>query len=187
MPTTYIDASRRKLITSQYAVTDYSRSFEHGKGVPGLFFKYDLEPMSVVIRERTTSLFQFLIRLAGVVGQSNSFFFFFFFSLIWGEWRYGEELTEDGIDLGGVWTVAAFALRVFNRATREVSKAVVGEKEFIPSSLHTPSPAMKRQQSGYFTSDSPSTLVSRATSWVSGNNNSPNPGGNNDLGNWKSR
>lgn len=78
VPTTYIDASRRKLITSQYAVTDYSRSFEHGKGVPGLFFKYDLEPMSVVIRERTTSLFQFLIRLAGVVGQSNSFFFFFF-------------------------------------------------------------------------------------------------------------
>lgn len=76
VPTTYIDASRRKLITSQYAVTDYSRSFEHGKGVPGLFFKYDLEPMSVVIRERTTSLFQFLIRLAGVVGQSNSFFFF---------------------------------------------------------------------------------------------------------------
>lgn len=71
VPTTYIDASRRKLITSQYAVTDYSRSFEHGKGVPGLFFKYDLEPMSVVIRERTTSLYQFLIRLAGVVGQSR--------------------------------------------------------------------------------------------------------------------
>ncbi|KIR59695.1 endoplasmic reticulum-Golgi intermediate compartment protein 2 [Cryptococcus bacillisporus CA1873] len=156
VPTTYIDASRRKLITSQYAVTDYSRSFEHGKGVPGLFFKYDLEPMSVVIRERTTSLFQFLIRLAGVVG--------------------------------GVWTVAAFALRVFNRATREVSKAVVGEKEYIPSSLHTPLPAMKREQSGsgYFTSDSPSTLMSRATNWVSGNN-STNPGGNNDLGNWKSR
>lgn len=70
----------------------------------------------------------------------------------------------------------------------EVSKAVVGEKEYIPSSLHTPLPAMKREQSGssgYFTNDSPSTLVSRATSWVSGNN-SPNPNGN-DLGNWKSR
>ncbi|AFR94458.1 endoplasmic reticulum-Golgi intermediate compartment protein 2 [Cryptococcus neoformans var. grubii H99] len=141
VPTTYIDASRRKLITSQYAVTDYSRSFEHGKGVPGLFFKYDLEPMSVVIRERTTSLYQFLIRLAGVVG--------------------------------GVWTVAAFALRVFNRAQREVSKAVVGEKEYIPSSLHTPSPAIKQEQSGYFGNDPSSTLVSRATSWVSGNS----PGG----------
>lgn len=84
--------------------------------------------------------------------------------------------------------MAAFALRVFNRATREVSKAVVGEKEYIPSSLHTPLPAMKREQSGsgYFTSDSPSTLVSRATNWVSGNNNT-NPGGNNDLWNWKSR
>lgn len=160
-------------------MTDYSRSFEHGKGVPGLFFKYDLEPMSVVIRERTTSLFQFLIRLAGVVGQS-----FFLFENV-EKWK---ELIKIRIDLGGVWTVAAFALRVFNRATREVSKAVVGEKEYIPSSLHTPSPAMKREQSGsgYFTNDSPSTLVSRATSWVSGNNSS-NPGGNNDLGNWKSR
>lgn len=82
VPTTYIDASRRKLITSQYAVTDYSRSFEHGKGVPGLFFKYDLEPMSVIIRERTTSLYQFLIRLAGVVGQSKkTLLVFWFFGL----------------------------------------------------------------------------------------------------------
>lgn len=161
MPTTYIDASRRKLITSQYAVTDYSRSFEHGKGVPGLFFKYDLEPMSVVIRERTTSLFQFLIRLAGVVGQS-----------LLGRLEFWERklIFKTVFHLGGVWTVAAFALRVFNRATLKVSKVIVGEKEYIPSSLHTPLPAaIKREQSrsGYFTSGSTSTLVSRATGWVS--------------------
>lgn len=84
VPTTYIDASRRKLITSQvidlaksiadhqYAVTDYSRSFEHGQGVPGIFFKFDLEGMALTIRERTTSLYQFLIRLVGVVGGSSS-------------------------------------------------------------------------------------------------------------------
>jgi hypothetical protein len=53
----------------QYAVTDYTRSFEHGKGVPGIFFKYDLEGMALTIRERTTSLYQFLIRLVGVVGE----------------------------------------------------------------------------------------------------------------------
>ncbi|RSH86879.1 uncharacterized protein EHS24_005157 [Apiotrichum porosum] len=74
VPTTYIDASRRKLVTSQYA------------GIPGIFFKYDLEPMTVTIRERTTTLYQFLIRLVGVVG--------------------------------GVWMVAAFGLRVANRAQR---------------------------------------------------------------------
>nr|ODN80159.1 endoplasmic reticulum-Golgi intermediate compartment protein 2 [Cryptococcus depauperatus CBS 7841] len=136
VPTTYIDASRRRLDTSQYAVTDYARSFEHGGGVPGLFFKYDLEPMSVEIRERTTTLYQFLIRLIGVIG--------------------------------GVWTVAAFSLRVFNRAQREVTRAVVGEKEFIPSTLPTPSP-LKREASSYFGRQSPAGMMSRATSWVSAN------------------
>ncbi|WVR06893.1 hypothetical protein IAU60_003929 [Kwoniella sp. DSM 27419] len=119
VPTTYIDASRHKLVTSQYAVTDYSRSFEHGKGVPGIFFKFDLEAMALVVRERTTTLYQFLIRLVGVIG--------------------------------GVWTVAAFALRIFNRAQKEVSKKVVGkDKEYIPSSLPSGSPAFERSTSGYF-------------------------------------
>lgn len=88
IPTTYIDHHRRRLSTSQYAVTDYARSFEHGHGVPGIFFKYDLEGMSLTVREATTTLYQFLIRLAGVIG--------------------------------GVWTVAAFGLRVLNRAQKEI-------------------------------------------------------------------
>jgi len=66
--TTYIDAGRRLLSTSSYSVTDMSRVTEHGRGVPGIFFKYDIEPMSLTIRERTTSLVQFLVRLAGIVG-----------------------------------------------------------------------------------------------------------------------
>lgn len=57
------------MLTIKYAVTDYSRSFEHGQGVPGIFFKYDLEGMILTIRERTTSLYQFMIRLVGVVGE----------------------------------------------------------------------------------------------------------------------
>jgi hypothetical protein len=71
VPTTYIDASRRKLSTSQYAVTENWRTFQHGHGIPGIFFKYDIEPMSLVIRERTTTLYQFLIRLVGVIGTSG--------------------------------------------------------------------------------------------------------------------
>ncbi|SCZ94952.1 BZ3500_MvSof-1268-A1-R1_Chr11-3g03503 [Microbotryum saponariae] len=92
--TTYIDAGRRILDTNQYSVTDMSRETEHGRGVPGtrspvlviaflpviafltslrasragIFFKYDIEPMSLTIRERTTTLLQFLVRLAGIVG-----------------------------------------------------------------------------------------------------------------------
>lgn len=114
-------------------MTDYSRSFEHGKGVPGIFFKYDLEGMILTIRERTTSLYQFLIRLVGVVGES----FNKRHLLMWS---------------GGVWTVASFGLRVFNRAHREVAKVVSDKKEYIPSSLATPSPSFQDAvpRNGYF-------------------------------------
>lgn len=84
--TTYIDAGRRRLDTNQYSVTDMSRETEHGRGVPGesdvgtrlawevlksgpgIFFKYDVEPMSLQIEERTVTLIDFLVRLAGIVG-----------------------------------------------------------------------------------------------------------------------
>lgn len=66
--TTYVDTRRRVLHTSGYSVTDMGRETEHGRGVPGIFFKYDIEPMSLTIRERTTTLVQFLVRLAGIVG-----------------------------------------------------------------------------------------------------------------------
>ncbi|KAG0150495.1 hypothetical protein CROQUDRAFT_652420 [Cronartium quercuum f. sp. fusiforme G11] len=68
VPTTYINSAGRQLYTNQYSVTDMSRATEHGKGVPGIFFKYDIEPMYLTIRERTTTLVQFLVRLAGIVG-----------------------------------------------------------------------------------------------------------------------
>ncbi|GAA6064745.1 hypothetical protein JCM10212_001597 [Sporobolomyces blumeae] len=66
--TTYVDARRRVLPTHQYSVTDMDRVTEHGRGVPGIFFKYDIEPVSLTVRERTTTLVQFLVRLAGIVG-----------------------------------------------------------------------------------------------------------------------
>lgn len=66
--TRYVDAGKRTLDTNQYSVTDMSRETQHGKGVPGIFFKYDIEPMSLTIEERTTSLVDFLVRLAGIVG-----------------------------------------------------------------------------------------------------------------------
>ena len=68
VPTLFVDARGRKLHTHQYSVTDYTRQIEHGKGVPGIFIKYDIEPLQMTIRERSTSLVQFLVRLAGVLG-----------------------------------------------------------------------------------------------------------------------
>ena len=134
---------------SQYAVTDYSRSFGHGEGVPGIFFKYDLEAMSLTIRERTTTLYQFLIRLVGVVGELN---------------RYSSYCTS-WTTTGGVWTVAAFSLRVLNRAQKEMTKVASVEKEYIPSAISN--------KNGYYGQGSPEIgITARATSWMGNRGNS---------------
>jgi hypothetical protein len=112
--------------------------------VPGIFFKFDLDPLALTIRERTTTLYQFLIRLAGVVG--------------------------------GVWTVASFGLRTLMRAQQEVTKAVGREKQYIPSSVHIPSPLPTSDSGSYF--GAPAASMSRAASWMS-RKDSPS------LGTWK--
>ncbi|KAG7097906.1 hypothetical protein E1B28_005217 [Marasmius oreades] len=68
VPTTYIAPRRAPLKTNQYSVTHYTRVLEHGKGTPGIFFKFDLDPMALTIHQRTTTLLQLLIRCIGVVG-----------------------------------------------------------------------------------------------------------------------
>lgn len=37
----------------------------------GIFFKFDLEALSMTVEERTTTMYQFLIRLAGVIGECS--------------------------------------------------------------------------------------------------------------------
>ncbi|CAG8507408.1 5835_t:CDS:2, partial [Funneliformis caledonium] len=71
VPTTYIDNSNQVLLTNQYSVTEYSRIIDSSKGgigVPGIFFKYDIEPISVRIIENGSSFVTFLVRLSGLVG-----------------------------------------------------------------------------------------------------------------------
>ncbi|EXX76520.1 Erv41p [Rhizophagus irregularis DAOM 197198w] len=68
VPTTYIDNNNHVLLTNQYSVTDYSRVIEGRTGIPGIFFKYDIEPISVRIAENGVSFFTFLVRLSGLVG-----------------------------------------------------------------------------------------------------------------------
>lgn len=68
VPTTYYPARSRSLSTSQYSVTHYVRHVEHGRGTPGIFFKFDMDPMSIEVHQRTTTLIQFLLRVVGVIG-----------------------------------------------------------------------------------------------------------------------
>lgn len=69
VPTTY--KSGGKLIkTNQYAVTEQSRHTDNSMAefFPGIFFKYDIEPVSLIITDTRMPFLQFLIRLLGVLG-----------------------------------------------------------------------------------------------------------------------
>ncbi|KAF9006770.1 DUF1692-domain-containing protein [Hymenopellis radicata] len=68
VPTTYIAPRSNPLRTHQYSVTHYTRVLEHNRGTPGIFFKFDLDPMSLTIHQRTTSFVQLIIRCVGVIG-----------------------------------------------------------------------------------------------------------------------
>jgi len=69
VPTKYKPVrARRAMRTHQYSVTNYIRELEHGIGTPGIFFKFDLDPLSLEVEEKTTTPIQFLIRVVGVVG-----------------------------------------------------------------------------------------------------------------------
>ncbi|KNZ71699.1 ER-derived vesicles protein 41 [Termitomyces sp. J132] len=68
VPTTYIAPRSRPLNTNQYSVTHYTRVMQHNHGTPGIFFKFDLDPLSITIHQRTPSLIQLIIRCVGVIG-----------------------------------------------------------------------------------------------------------------------
>ncbi|KAF7317349.1 hypothetical protein HMN09_00470900 [Mycena chlorophos] len=68
VPTTYIAPRSSPLRTAQYSVTHYTRVMDHHSGTPGIFFKFDLDPMSITIHQRTTSFIQLIIRCVGVIG-----------------------------------------------------------------------------------------------------------------------
>ncbi|KZV91247.1 DUF1692-domain-containing protein [Exidia glandulosa HHB12029] len=68
VPTTYVAPRAYPMRTNQYSVTNYKRTFEHGQATPGIFFKFDIDPMQLTILQRTTTFTQLLIRIIGVVG-----------------------------------------------------------------------------------------------------------------------
>ena len=62
VPTTYIAPRSQPLRTNQYSVTHYTRQVDHGRGTPGIFFKFELDPLNIAIHQRTTTFGQFFIR-----------------------------------------------------------------------------------------------------------------------------
>ena len=68
VPTTYIAPRTNPLRTNQYSVTHYTREVAHDRGTPGIFFKFELDPLHIILHQRTTSFLQLLIRVVGVLG-----------------------------------------------------------------------------------------------------------------------
>ncbi|ORY42845.1 DUF1692-domain-containing protein [Rhizoclosmatium globosum] len=74
VPTIYVDKRRTfgsVVLTNQYAVTDHKKIVGHETkeaGIPGIFMKYDVEPISVRVTESRASFMHFLTRLCGITG-----------------------------------------------------------------------------------------------------------------------
>ncbi|KAF9557098.1 DUF1692-domain-containing protein [Agrocybe pediades] len=68
VPTTYIAPRSAPLHTHQYSVTHYTREVDHDRGTPGIFFKFELDPLAITVHQRTTTFLQLLIRCVGVLG-----------------------------------------------------------------------------------------------------------------------
>ncbi|KAJ1982428.1 hypothetical protein H4R34_001721 [Dimargaris verticillata] len=70
IPTIYSDTSGNTLVTNQYAVKDYHKAYsdDFPNGVPGVFFQYSIEPISVRVTEERQSLFAVLTRVCAAVG-----------------------------------------------------------------------------------------------------------------------
>lgn len=67
IPTNYFK-SKQEVRTNQYSVADYKRYPNGPAAFPGVFFKYDIEPLTMSIHNRSMSFVAFLVRLAGVLG-----------------------------------------------------------------------------------------------------------------------
>lgn len=54
--------------TNQYSATDFKRNPHGPRAYPGLFFKFDVEPLTMNIHRRSMTFLAFVVRLTGVLG-----------------------------------------------------------------------------------------------------------------------
>jgi endoplasmic reticulum-Golgi intermediate compartment protein 2 len=72
VPTIYVadDFATKVIETNQYAVTDHRHPSAHhmGQEIPGIFFKYDVEPLQLTVLHGHISTYKFLMRLIALIG-----------------------------------------------------------------------------------------------------------------------
>lgn len=70
VPTTYKDANNKLIETNQYSVTEYYRPV-HGheqNTVPGVFFFYELSPISIEITQTSSTFLHFCVQVCAICG-----------------------------------------------------------------------------------------------------------------------
>lgn len=68
---TDVQTSELQLKSYQYSTTESERVIDHDSGshgMPGIYFKYEIDAISVKVVEEYVPLWMFLIRLCGIVG-----------------------------------------------------------------------------------------------------------------------
>lgn len=68
---TKFNTYQHSMSTSQYSITEHNRTINHARGshgITGVFFKFDMSSMMVLINEERKPFWQFLVRLSGIIG-----------------------------------------------------------------------------------------------------------------------
>lgn len=65
-PNSQMGVDRRSVFTNQYAATSQSHEVTT-QMIPGIFFKYDIEPILLIVSERRGSFLALIVRLVNVV------------------------------------------------------------------------------------------------------------------------
>jgi hypothetical protein len=78
VPTIYTNLKGENIVSNQYAVTEHMRHLApgSGRGLPGLYFYYEVSPIQAKIEERRRhgGFWRFFISLCAVVGGCFSVF-----------------------------------------------------------------------------------------------------------------
>lgn len=72
VPTSYKHADGKVVQSNQYSVTEHMRHLApgSGRGVPGLYFYYQVSPLQAVFEEKRPSIFRFLTSTCAIIGGS---------------------------------------------------------------------------------------------------------------------
>jgi hypothetical protein len=67
VPTIYVDLYGNNIHTCQYAVTEFKKNSKSGGSLPGIYFQFDFEAVSIKIMEESQGIISFIIRLGGIL------------------------------------------------------------------------------------------------------------------------